>query len=446
MESCKVLHVVMFPWLAIGHLIPFLHLSKCLAQKGHRVSFISTPRNLQRLPQIPPDLAPLIHLIPFPMPLVHNLPDHAESSMDIPYQKAQFLKMAFDLLKSPLATFLETTSPIPDWIVYDYASHWLPPLAAKLGVSRAYLGLFSAATMAFIGPPWALLSDEYARTAAEDFTVVPKWVPFQSDVVYHLYEVMKYFEGSEGNESGASDMERFGVSIGESDVVVIRSCVELEPEWFNLICELYRKPVVSVGFLPPLPVNDESEDDGKWVGAKKWLDKQSVNSVVYVALGTEATLTQLELTQLALGLEQSGLPFFWVVRKPPGSTQDVSDMLPNGFEKRIKARGVIYLEWAPQVKILGHPAIGGFLTHCGWNSIIEGLGFGRVLILFPVMNDQGLNARLLQGKKVGVAVPRNEQDGSFTSDSVAESVRLAMVREEGESFRTNAREIRGMNS
>ncbi|KAI7979692.1 UDP-glycosyltransferase 91C1 [Camellia lanceoleosa] len=305
----EVLHIVMFPWLAMGHLIPFLHLSTNLATKGHRISFISTAGNLRRLPQIPPHLSPLITFVPLPFPSIPNLPPNAESSMDAPHHQAQLLKIAFDFLKQPLSDFLEKISPNPDWIIYDYASHWLPGLAAEKGVSCAFFSLYNAATMVFFGPPADVLSGDCVRSSAEDFTVVPKWVKMESEIVYRVHELTKYMEGSEGNQS---DLERFAISIDGSDVVLFRTCVEFEPEWFKLICELYNKPVVPVGFLPPSMVTTKSEDDDKkWIEIKGWLDKHSLNSVVYVALGTEATLSQDELVGLAIGLEQSGLPFFW---------------------------------------------------------------------------------------------------------------------------------------
>ncbi|MCD7469662.1 hypothetical protein HAX54_008811 [Datura stramonium] len=447
MENEKeALHVVMFPWLAMGHIIPFFHLSKCLAQRGHRVTFISTPRNTERVvDKVPLDLAPLLHIVSLPLPKVENLPDDAESSMDIPYQKAQFLKIAFDLLETPLTTFLENLSnPKPDWIVYDYASHWLPQIAEKLGISRAFFSLFTAATMAFFGPPWALLNDE--RSIPEDYTVVPKWIPFETNVNYRLHEIKKNFEAPAA-ESGTTDGARFGASIDESDVVLFRTCVEFEPEWFSLVSELFQKPVISIGVLPPSVVQDEDSgsNDTTWLGIKNWLDKQNQNSVVYVALGTEATICQKELNELALGLEKCGLPFFWVIRDQPRHKQeDLQIQLPDGYEDRVKNRGVIYRGWVPQTKILSHSCIGGFLTHCGWNSVIEGLCFGRVLIMFPVMNDQGLNTRLLQEKGVGVEIPRDEKDGSFTSDSVAEAVKFSVESEEGELLRTNARKVRGL--
>lgn len=431
-----VLHVVMFPWLAIGHIRPFFQLSKSLARKGHLISFVSTPRNLQRLPKIPSKLASKINLISLQFPKVDNLPDHVESSMDIPHIKEQFLKIAFDLLKSQIATFLENSRPKPDWIVYDYASHWLPKLAAQYGISRAYFSLFTAAFMAFLGPPSVLMSGEDGRSTAEDWATLPTWIPFQSNIVYRVYEIKRNMDSIPGNESGTSDVIRFGIAIDGSDVALFRTCVEFEPDWFNLVCQLYQKPVMPVGFLPPSleDEDDEFESNEEWLNIKDWLDKQK--SLVYVALGTEATLSKEEVHELAFGLEQCGLPFFWVLRKP--ITSDF-EMLPGGFRGRVKDRGMVCMKWAPQVKILSHPAVEGFLTHCGWNSVIEGLCFGRVLILLPFMNDQGLNARLMHDNNVGLEIPRNEKDGSFTRDSVAESVRLAVVSEEGQILRDNAK-------
>ncbi|XVF64912.1 hypothetical protein PTKIN_Ptkin09bG0204600 [Pterospermum kingtungense] len=443
MENSKVLHIVMFPWLAMGHFVPFFRLSKLLAQKGHKIWFISTPRNLSKLPKIPSNLASQITLVSFPLPSVPNLPSLAESSMDVTHNQQQPLKHAFDMLQPLLTSFLQSSKP--DWIVYDYASHWLPSVAAQLGISRAFFAVFTASCLSFIGPPSALINGgDDSKSTAEDFTKVPKWVPFQSNLRYRLYEVTKYIERTDEDKFGTPDTVRFGVTIQESDVVVVRSSYQFEPDWFNLLPQLYEKPVIPVGFLPPILEEDENQNDEKWGDMKEWLDKQRVNSVVYVAVGTEVHLSEKELTELAIGLEKSGLPFFWVLKNSPGSGQSELEMLPDGFVERVKAKGrvYVYLGWAPQVKILSHESIGGFLTHCGWNSVIEALAFGRVLIMLPMLNDQGLNARLLQEKKVGVEILRNETDGSFTSDGVAESVTLAVVEESGQLLRETAKSMR----
>ncbi|KAB2623667.1 UDP-glycosyltransferase 91C1-like [Pyrus ussuriensis x Pyrus communis] len=144
--------------------------------------------------------------------------------------------------------------------------------------------------------------------------------------------------------------------------------------------------------------------------------------------------------ELADGIEKSGLPFIWVVNNRP-LVEGVlgADIIPPGFQTRVEDRGLVWRGWAPQLKILGHASVGGFLTHCGWSSVVEALRFGRVLILFSgAYSDQPLIARLMQDKRVGLEIPRDERDGSFTSDSVAELIRRVMVEKEGESIRSNA--------
>ncbi|GMH05373.1 hypothetical protein Nepgr_007213 [Nepenthes gracilis] len=438
------LHVVMLPWLAMGHLTPFLHLSKRLAQKGFRVSFISTPKNINFISKNSSSSLPsLIQFISIPLPNLPNntqLPRNAESSMDIQNSKQPLLKDAFDLLQDPIAAFLREAKP--EWIIYDFTASWIPTIAAQIGASSAYFAVFSAATLAYFGPPNVLLNGGIRRRP-EDYTVSPSWVHFESNIAYRLHEVKKFFQRE---KSDSADGRRFAGSISGSDFIAVRTSPELESEWIKLLPELYGKPVVPVGFLFPTAggEGDEDHDEKLGVAIKEWLDQQVIDSVLYVALGTEATLTQEELTELAHGLEKSGLPFLWALRDSPESTRKVSEMLPEGFEEKLGSRGFVYIGWVPQVSILGHPSIRGFLTHCGWNSVIEGLGFGRVLVLLPIINDQGLVARLVEGRKLGVEIQRNESDGSLTRDSVAEMVRLAMVEREGEALRENARRMKSV--
>ncbi len=82
------------------------------------------------------------------------------------------------------------------------------------------------------------------------------------------------------------------------------------------------------------------------------------------------------------------------------------------------------------------------MTHCGYSSVIEALYYGLALIMLPItIVDQGLIARVFGEKKVGVEVTRDEEDGSFARESVAESLRMVMVEKEGKVYRDNAREM-----
>ncbi|EOY30383.1 UDP-Glycosyltransferase superfamily protein [Theobroma cacao] len=432
MEGKEKLHIAMFPWLAYGHIMPFLEVSKFLARKGHRISYISTPKNISRLPKLPAHLSSNISFIEISLPQVHGLPPGVESTAEIPIQKVPYLKKACDKLEVPLTEFLKTSHV--NWIIHDFMPHWLPGVAIPFGINLVFFSICNATLLAFLGPPSALIGDH--RKRPEDFTVVPKWIDYPCNIVLKLHEMVSHQECMED----VSDFQRIGQVIQGCQFVTLRSCVEFESDQIQLLKKLYQKPVVPVGLLPPsLPSNEEKSHES-WEDIKKWLDRKGEKSVFYVALGSEVSLSQESMHELAFGIYKSNLPFIWVVRnRPLVEGQMGQDIIPQGFEERVSDRGLVLKDWAPQLRILAHSSVGGFLTHCGWSSIIEALKFGRPLILFSgASSDQGLNARLLHGKKVGLEIERNELDGSFTSDLVAQTIRQVMVEPEGEPVRANA--------
>ncbi|KAI3874733.1 hypothetical protein MKW92_024561 [Papaver armeniacum] len=347
-ELEKKLHVVVFPWLAIGHLIPFFHLSISLAKQGIQISFVSTPKNLQKIPQ---NLSSLMTLVS--IPLNHdpkNLPESAESSNDIPIQKTQYLKKAFDGLELPLTNYLINSKP--DYIIHDYASYWVPKISENLGIPCVFLW--------FHGFIHRLYS----------FTTTPKWITFPTDIVYRTHEVLEYFKvllhrmiklmmvmilKNDGYKA-VPDTRRFGM---------------FESDWLSLLNQLYKKPVIPLGFLPP-PLVEDQEESNNWVEIKTWLDKQKQGSVIYVALGTEAALSQEQVNELAVGLESSGLPFFWVLRKPLNNSEQ---SLPSDLKiERVDAPSLYEV---------------GASKMLATRVSVEGLAFGRVLVFLPMLNDQG---------------------------------------------------------
>ncbi|KAI3747562.1 hypothetical protein L6452_10057 [Arctium lappa] len=440
--SSKQLHVVMFPWLAFGHIIPFLELSKLIAEKGHRVSFLSTTRNIQRLSPSH-HLSPLITLVPLTLPPVPHLPQNAEATMDVRTHDIPHLKKAYDGLQPQITHFLQENSP--DWIIYDFAPYWLPPVAAALGISRAFFSIINPWFLDFVGRSTEdMINGSDDRKTVEDFMVPPKWIPFPTKVCYRKHEVNWMLDSSSSlNYSGVSDLYRTGLIYQGSDCVFIRYCNEFEPQWLTLFEELFHLPMIPVGLMPPATATNvgDDKDANAWLTIKNWLDGQEKGGVVYVALGSEVMLTKTELGELALGLELSGLPFFWALRKPAGSTESESVELPEGFEERTRNRGMVWKKWVPQLRILSHETVGGFLTHCGWGSIVEGLTLGQPLIMLPFLVDQGLNARALVEKQVGMEVPRNEEDGLFSKEWVANSVRLVVAEDEGKMYKAKAMEL-----
>ncbi|KAI8029374.1 UDP-glycosyltransferase 91A1 [Camellia lanceoleosa] len=442
MESDDKLHIVMLPWLAFGHMIPFLELSKLIARKGHTVSFVSTPRNIDRLPKLPPNLAPLINLVKLQLPQVDKLPENAESTTDLPYDMVKYLKMAYDQLQQPMTQLLADMAP--DWVIYDFAPYWLGPVAAKLGISSVFFSIFIAASLCFLGPI-PVLKGEDDRTTPEDFTVTPKWIPFKSNIAcFRLFEIKRIFDDiASVDDENISGTYRLGAGIEACDVLAVRSSYEFEPEWLKLLQQIHQKPIIPIGLLPTTAY-DSSDNGEAWTEIKEWLDKQSKRSVVYVAFGSEAKPSQAELTEIAFGLELSELPFFWVLRNRLGVADTEVIKLPNGFEERTKERGVVCTSWAPQLKILSHDSVGGFLSHSGLSSVIEAIQFKKPLILLSSLADTGLIARLLEEKRMAYLIPREEQDGSFTRDSVADSLRLVIVEDEGRIYKEKVKEMSGL--
>ncbi|KAL0355100.1 UNVERIFIED_CONTAM: putative UDP-rhamnose:rhamnosyltransferase 1 [Sesamum radiatum] len=403
LDGERKLHVVMFPWLAFGHIVPFFELSKFIAQKGHKVTFISTPRNIDRLPKLPPDLVSSIALVKIPLPKVEGLSENAEATMDVRPEEVDHLKKAYDGMEDDLARFLENSDA--DVIIYDFAPNWLPPIAIRLGILRFLFSIFNAWFLAFLGSTKALINGLEGRTRQEDFLAPPEWVTFETNVAYRLYEANWVLGAAATNASGFSDTYRLGKGIEGCNAMIIRHCNEFEPKWLKLLEELHQKEVIPLGLMPPHVQNSSDGTNEAWISIKNWLSSQSKESVV----------------------------------KPVGSAEEDTIELPEGFEERIKGRGIVWKNWAPQLKILGHEGVGAFLTHCGWSSIVEGLMLGRPLVMLPFQIDQGLNARVLADKQVGIEVPRNERDGSYTRNAVAESVRTVMADGVGQKLRDTAK-------
>ncbi|KAL9263710.1 putative UDP-rhamnose:rhamnosyltransferase 1 [Drosera capensis] len=449
MEKGKKLHIVMLPWLAYGHITPFFELSKRLAQKGHSVSFISTPRNVDRLPKIPQQLTSLINLVKLSFPqnsVVDGLPPGTESMSDISSSKAAFLIKTYQGLEEPITKFLEASSP--DWIVYDSFAPFVPKMLANVAskhnitIRQAWLVVTSANGFCLM-EPLKTTGDVVPRNL-EDFLEPPSWIPFPNKLAYRLYEFLDIIDQHTSNPNvGGNIMEDARTLLRACDALLIHSCLELEDDYFKLLQELHGKHVLPTGFLTPSiqeVVSRENHDEEGWQFIKKWLDKQRKGSVVYIALGSEVSPTQQMLDELALGLELSNLPFLWALRKPKAG--EVILKLPDRFEDRTRNRGLIWRSWAPQLLILEQDSIGGFICHCGWNSTLEALQFGKPLITLPFFGDQGITARFYEDKQLGIGIPRDEQDGSITRNAVAETLRLVIDEEAGKIYRDKAKEAR----
>lgn len=152
------------------------------------------------------------------------------------------------------------------------------------------------------------------------------------------------------------------------------------------------------------------------------------------------------MRELAMGIEASGQEFIWVVRS---TEQDNEEWLPEGFEERTKGKGLIIRGWAPQLLILDHEAVGAFVTHCGWNSMLEGISAGVPMVTWPVFAEQFFNEKLVTqvlrtGANVGSMKWQKPYSEGVKKEAIAKAIRRVMVGEEAEGFRSRAKAYKEM--
>ncbi|KAJ0668929.1 putative hydroquinone glucosyltransferase [Helianthus annuus] len=185
----------------------------------------------------------------------------------------------------------------------------------------------------------------------------------------------------------------------------------------------------------------------------KWLDDQPFGSVLYICFGSGGSLSSEQFTELAMGLEMSEQRFIWVVRKPNDKVADATylnshgdegtfDFLPKTFLERTKNRGLVVLNRAPQVQILSHSSTGRFLTHCGWNSILETIVLGVPMIAWPLYAEQKMNALMLtEGLKVAMRAKLNES-GIVDRSEIVRVIKALSKGDEGKAIRVRIKELK----
>ncbi|KAL0321483.1 UNVERIFIED_CONTAM: UDP-glycosyltransferase 88F5 [Sesamum calycinum] len=204
----------------------------------------------------------------------------------------------------------------------------------------------------------------------------------------------------------------------------------------------HTPPVFSIG--PLLATEGRQGGGGGGDGINdclSWLDKQPSKSVVYLCFGSLGLFSIAQLKEIAVGLERSGQRFLWVVRSPPSDDKskrflpptepDLDSLLPAGFLDRTKDRGLVLKSWAPQVAVLNHESVGGFVTHCGWNSVLEAVCAAVPMVAWPLYAEQKMNrVVLVEDMKVALGMEVAEDD-FVVAEEVERQVRELMESEKG---------------
>ncbi|GMJ02954.1 don-glucosyltransferase 1, UDP-GLUCOSYL TRANSFERASE 73C5 [Hibiscus trionum] len=403
-------HFVLFPFMAQGHLLPMLDIGRLLAQRGVIVTLVTTPHNAGRIEKsvaraIDSGLPIRLLQLRFPGKEV-GLPDGVEN-IDMLNSLEDLIKFvsAANMMEDAGQKLFGELTPRPTCLISDINLYYTRKIATKFRVPRlSFHGFCCFCLLCLHNIHSSNITD--TLTSNHEYFTVPG---LTEKVEFTRVQLPLDHDGS-WKEIFEPMWEADRASYG----VVINTFEELESGFVKE----YKK-AKKAWCIGPVSLNNKNDSDKAergnkaWISGQKvlkWLDSQEPSSVIYACLGTTGALQTPEVIELGLGLEASNKAFIWVLRENNTISNQVEKwMKEDGFEERTEGRGLVVKGWAPQVLVLSHPAIGGFLTHCGWNSTIEGISAGVPFITLPLSGDQFCNEKLVvQILKIGVRLGANE--------------------------------------
>ncbi|OVA00785.1 UDP-glucuronosyl/UDP-glucosyltransferase [Macleaya cordata] len=417
-------HVLVISFPAQGHVMPLMEVSNKLVDHGVKVTFVNTESIHNKLVAGFSSNEPDGEYDHNRLRLV-SIPDGLEKG-----NEEASGKLLEDLIRKINEN--EGEDEKVSCVIADLATWWALEVAEKLGLKRAMFSTTSVAVVAM---------SLHIPKLIEDGIIDEEGTPFEEEMI-QLSPTMHAIHIDEFIWNCTDDPNMRKVIFGFSSItnkaakranwILCNSFLELEPAACDLVPNILPiGPLVASTNRVDQPVGHFLPEDSTCL---TWLDQQPVNSVIYVAFGSIAVLNQEQFNELAHGLELTGRPVLWVVR--PGLTDGSMNTYPDGLREKGKI-----VNWAPQQKVLAHPSIACFVTHCGWNSIMDTLGFGVPFLCWPYFADQFHNKTYICNIwKIGLNLDRGG-NGIISRDEIKSKVE-ELIGDEG--IRTRIEEIKTM--
>ncbi|CAA0830317.1 UDP-glycosyltransferase 86A1 [Striga hermonthica] len=437
------LHAIIIPLPYQGHINPLVNLALKIASKGIKVTFVHLEFVHLKLSKAHHNNTSGVDLFS----------EARSSGLDISYTTIGDgfpLEFDRDLNFSTYWNFLVRDFPAhvdefvgnliksdpgsAHFLVADPISSWPAAVAEKYNL--VYVGMWTQAAFVFcLAYHWELLREKGHLTCKDNEDLEIDYIPGVPSI--NTKDLMKYLDPenvvSEGMSIGLNDARK-------ADFILHNTVEELEPHALSTLNRLYQ-PSYTVGPTPfyhnlstfSVPKSFWFESD-----CAGWLGSRPAGSVLYVSFGSIVRASDYLIREVAHGLLHSGVSFIWVVR----DDDSINSVLPVGFEDKIKNKALV-VPWCDQIRVLSSPAVGGFLTHCGWNSTLESMWCGVPMICCPLEFDQPTVTKLVVDDW-GLGIRLSERGRKVDRHEIGEMIKGFMCGSVGKGIREEVGKLKGL--
>eukprot|EP00252_Welwitschia_mirabilis_P014847 TRINITY_DN32890_c0_g1_i1.p1 TRINITY_DN32890_c0_g1~~TRINITY_DN32890_c0_g1_i1.p1 ORF type:complete len:514 (-),score=-0.29 TRINITY_DN32890_c0_g1_i1:101-1591(-) len=444
-EGCtKGGHVLVVAYPAQGHINPIFHFAVRLAAagKGTAVTFVTTEKarsqimkakGLQGLRDIAVG-AVALRLESFSDGLPSNFTDWTDFDAVNKSLCNEGNRSLEQLIRR-----LNTDGPRVTCVAYDSFLYWVPPVAVKLGTACAFLWTQSSAVLSLY---FHAYTSGAQRPADDNAAATLIDAALRDNAGFDSNDLPSFLQPSDRTDMLLQwFMQQLSV-IGQYDIrlFISPSFDDLEVEEIQRLRNVLPAPFLLMGPLVPPEHGDSAAHMWRAAECSHWLDSMKPKSVVYVSFGSMGLVSKEQVQEVALALRECRNPFLWVIPPTSPEAEDAEEKgFPRGFLEETQGRGML-VSWCAQTKVLRHEAVGAFVSHCGWNSTMEGVAAGVPMLCVPTWSDQTTNSAFIS--KVwctGVRPGRESVSGIFRKDELVRCLRLLLEGEDGASMREKAR-------
>lgn len=383
-------HIVAMPYPGRGHINPMINFCKIIVTKYPNIfiTFIVTEEwhSLISSDELPENIK--YGTIP------NVIPSEIGRAKDFP----GFLRATFTKMEGPVEELIDKLTRKPNVIVYDTYLSWVVGLGNRRNIPVASFYTMSATVFSIFSHMDLLAQNGHLRanlsgTMHEQVDYIPGISSIGG------LDLPTPFHGK-GQELLHLMKEMFS-TVSKAQYLLFTSVYELESSVIDALKQIFSIPVYPIGPAIPYftieknPSSTTPIDEPEYI---EWLNAQPNSSVLYISQGSFLSVSRDELDEIVAGVHDSGVRFFWVARDETVR-----------FQKNGCGSGLV-VPWCDQLKVLSHPSIGGFWSHCGWNSTKEAAFSGLPMLTFPIFWDQQTNSKqIVEDWKIGYRVKKHDQ-------------------------------------